>query len=179
MRQINLLPEQMQKVEQIKTIRNAFVLVLAPILLVMAVVHVLLAMHLQNMKRLAERPMDYIQTREVGEVKVRIDEVLSKMRDFHAGHEILLESIAQRASTPVILVNLGEMAQSRVWLNDFNLDHESKTCRIAGQSFNTRLVSEFMLELKKVPFFKNVELSSMERGQDGKVGFSIVCYMKR
>ena len=176
MRQINLLPEQMQKTEQQKILRNFFVVTLIPTLIIVCVIHGLLWWYLQSVKKTAtERSTDYSQINEFGDVKEKIDTLSAKIEDFYRAQKPVLASIAQQSFSPFLLKNFGDAASNRVWFKRLALDYDGKICRIEGRSYNTRLVSEFMLELKKLAFLKSVELSSMEKSPEGNVDFMIIC----
>ncbi len=73
---------------------------------------------------------------------------------------------------------MGKITTHKVWLTRLSLDNSNGICQMDGKSFNTRLVSEFMLEFKKIPYFENVALISMEKGPDEKVDFKITCKFK-
>ena len=175
MRQINLLPEQMQKTEQQKIVQNSFVLALIPTVMIICVIHGFLSWDLQNVKKAAEQSTDDNQINEFGDVKGKIGALSAQIENFYKAQKPVLLSMAQQAFSPFLLKNFGDAASNRVWFKKLELDYEAKICRIEGRSYNTRLVSEFMLEVKKMAFFKSVELSSMERSPDGQVDFMIVC----
>ncbi len=175
MRQINLLPEPMQKIEEQKVIRNAFGVSVVPTLIILIVVHVFLSWYLQDVIKMTGYSTDYSQVNEFGDIKEKIDVLSVQMGNFYRDQKPVLMSVAQQSSPPFLLKNLSVAASNRVWFKKMELDFDGKICRIEGQSYNTRLVSEFMLELKKILSLKSVELNSMEKTPEGHVNFMIVC----
>lgn len=175
MRQINLLPEDIQKAEAQSLLRNIAVSAIAPLVAVMLLMHGVLAWYLTSLNQEARQSPGTVPSIEADHLREKVDQKLGEAQKFFYHHKALFYHDIRRILTLRILAKLGTMADQKVWVKRFELDYKQKITRISGQSYNTRLVSEFMLELKKLQFFSEVELSSMEKGPDGKINFLVVC----
>ena len=98
-----------------------------------------------------------------------IQRLAADLQDFISQNKNLWEFVDQSFRSSVILKDIGRIADKRIWLTNFTLDSLQGHCELEGSTFYTRAVSEFMMELKKLPYFKMVSLTTMERGtQEGK-----------
>lgn len=181
MRQINLLPEELQRSQGRRPIIKSVIAAVCLAVFAVLSIHLLLTATVGMLERI-EREL--ISTRELPEMsRLREEIARSKldMRRFIDKNRVPLEILSENLPCPYILKTIGDVTLDLVWLTGFSVDSKNGTCQLDGRSFNTKLVSEFMLELKKVPYFKSVELSSMEKGGEPKkeeVEFKIVCKFK-
>ena len=181
MRQVNLLPQDMQQADRINFMRKAGLVLFTPVIVLLIIGHILLQTRLGYLKRTSEQPLAFTETQETRELGRRKKEARKKIRDFYAKNENVIEKFVKKFSVAHMLKSVGQIAAEKVWLQSMVLDIPKDVCRIKGKSFNTRLVSEFMLELKRLPYFQNVELVSMSKGQvkDVKeIEFQVVCRLK-
>ena len=181
MRQVNLLPEGLKKTANLKAERSALIVTGGIALAIFVFIHVILVIQIKGLEIAANQPLFFEEATQTGQLKglieskKKIQKLVKKNRD-------VLEIFAKHSSSANILDTIGDITRDKVWLNRFLLDLNAGQCTIEGRSFNTRLVSEFMLELKKLPCFENVELVSMDKGTkkgDEEIDFEIICKIKR
>lgn len=72
--------------------------------------------------------------------------------------ETIQELIRDRSTPPKILMTLSEAIPKEVWLNEFGL--QNRHFKLAGNSTNMDVVSDFMKSLEETIYFKNVVLKS-------------------
>jgi Tfp pilus assembly protein PilN len=181
MRQINLLPLEIQRAEQIRSIRNSIIVILAPVLAVLLGIHFLLTYAVQQTALRAAQPPEQIDTPEINQVRTALRSEELKMSQFVNSNKPMIQLITKDFSMTDILKVINTVIENKVWFTSLKVDTESKRCEIDGKSFNTRLVSEFMLELKRAAYFQDVELISMNisnNAANDEVDFKIICLLK-
>ena len=178
MRQINLLPEPLQKAQQKKMIVSSAMATVGSIVLVILVIHALLSLGMANLENQLNNPTTYKDTAEFVQLREKINAAREKVKAYLGQYSAVVEAYVNNSSTVDILRIAGTSSKHKVWFTKFVLSNKAKNCEIEGKSFNTRLVSEFMLNIKKTTFFETVDLISMEKSPDDKVTFKIVCTLK-
>ena len=181
MRQINLLPEEHRQNENLRIIRSACCLILLPLALGFAVIHVVLVFSLNGLQREAQKPPAQQETLESQHIRQEIIKAKQKAQGLVDQNKDLVERFLVNFYFSKILDKIGAAALDKVWLTGLNVDTLGQVCEIDGRAFNTRLVSEFILALKQIAYFKAVDLSVMEADQkakEGEIAFKIVCNLK-
>lgn len=178
MRQINLLPESLQQAQNKKKILNSFFVTLIPTVFAVGAIHILTILFIANLEGQVKHPAANMDTMEFMALREEIQKKADDLQKYTADYGALINSYMDNYLSQDILRAIGAISHHKVWFTRFELNNKNRACEIQGKSFNTRLVSEFMLGVKKAPFFDNVTLISMEKGQDEKVNFKIVCVLK-
>lgn len=178
MRQINLLPETLQKAHIKTVIVHSAAVSIGGTFLLAAVVHVLLTLSIGNLEERVLHPASYLDTMEFAQLREMINIKAEEVKKYVGQYGTVVEAQMNNNAAEGILKAAGMSSKHKVWFTRFVLDNKARKCEIEGKSFNTRLVSEFMLNIKKSPFFDNVSLISMEKGTDEKVDFKVVCILK-
>ena len=163
MRQVNLLPEDIRKAEEVRKVRHSLIFTIGAPLLGIVTIHLLLLLLVYQLRTAASQPLGFQDTPQIGVVREKIDQIQSLAGDFSQQHQGAVKILCRLRSPVGFLLHLGEVVREKVWLTDIQLDYGKKICELTGRSFNTRLVSEFMLELKKMNAVENFELVSMEQ----------------
>ncbi|HLF17537.1 MAG TPA: PilN domain-containing protein [Candidatus Omnitrophota bacterium] len=175
--QINLIPEDIQKEDQLKLI-GASVLASAVATCVLALlIHAGLTVMINQMKKVADGPAAVKEDTSLAKLKGTISRLEAEQKQLYKTEGPLIEMLSKRYSYDDILLSIGNVSADKVWLQDISINSDEGLCGINGNSFNSRLVSEYMLELKKMPYFKGLELSSVEKSENKSdmVDFKIVC----
>jgi len=177
MRQVNLLPEELRKIQKIRVARNSALLTLLPVVLLVGVLFGLLSFWVGGLEKKTLKPQVSKDKLLSSQFSTEAKKVESEIRKVLDSDKDIIESFLRASSTSSILKVIGNTTADKVWLTKLSFDRKMKSFQISGHSFNTRLVSEFMLELRRLPVFKNVALISMEKGEKGahQAAFSIEC----
>jgi len=181
MRQVNLLPTDLQQAERIHFFKKAGLFLLSPTLILLIMGHLILQARLNYLQDLSKQPLALKETKETRELNEKKKEAKQQVRVFYDENKSILERFVKKFSVAHMLKFIGQIAKEKVWLLSLSLEVNKGECRIEGKSFNTRLVSEFMLELKRLPYFKNVELVSMNKGKGTEIKeieFQVVCRLR-
>jgi Tfp pilus assembly protein PilN len=181
MRQVNLLPERLQQAEEKRIIRDSIIITISLTLLLVLSLHFLLVSRVIRLKKIIDRLTIAKETPEVRELRKEINRLKTEEQTFINKNRVFLDILAMGTSYPYILNSIGEATSNKVWLTKLSVDAKNGICQFDGKSFDIQLVSEFMLELKKMAHFRNVELTSMERGKEmgeKAVAFRITCNLK-
>ena len=181
MRLVNLLPEEYQKKEQWRILRHSLCLTFLPLGLGLAVIHFLVVSQLAGMEQALRQPKHYSESVQTVKLRQEISAVKAKGQGLVSADKELIEYFVVQPASSRILKNIARVADEKVWLTEFGLDLARGTCDIGGKSFNIRLVSEFMLELKQLSYFAEVELVAMEEGakeKGGEVTFKVTCRLR-
>jgi len=181
MRQVNLLPEEIRRVEIIQFIQHTLAFLLVPTMVLLFIISFFMNMHIRNLKRTAEQPLDFHETAETRELKEKIETRETQLKRYGHENEILIKTFVKNSSASYLLKVISRLSENKVWLKAIVLDAQQNTCHIDGKSFNTRLVSEFMLEIKRLPYFRSVDLVAVGKQAvktEAEVDFQIVCYLK-
>lgn len=181
MRQVNLLPEENQKSETMRLIRNSLCKNFLPVIAGMIPIHFFLAFSLSDLERTVQIPQRYHETPRVLQIRQEIKNMKSKASGLFASNKDLVVNFLANLPSSQLLKKIGNVTSERVWLTNLALDMSKGMCEMNGRSFNIRLVSEFILELKRLPYFTSVELVTMEGNQkekEGEINFKIVCKLK-
>jgi len=181
MRQVNLLPQELRQSQELRRIRNAFVVTLVPTLIVLVLIHWALNFRVSSLMRSMERPARPMTLPGLRSMHTQIDALREEFAQLTQGQEFFLEQAARSDLLPGMLKMIANASQEKVWFKKISLDYKDKTCLIIGRSFHARLVSEFMLELKKMPAFQRVELTTMGKGQGShnrEIDFQVICHLK-
>ena len=178
MRQINLLPESLQKRQYQKMAVNSAAALGSLTLVVLACIHLLLSTSVAKLENQVHHPAAYMDTMEFVQLREQIQGLGEEIKNYVGLYRPVLEAHLDNYSIVSILGLVGNMSNHRVWFTRFSLNTKTRDCEIEGKSFNTRLVSEFMLDMKKTPLFDNVTPISMEKGTDEKINFKIICKLK-
>ncbi|MBL7170475.1 MAG: PilN domain-containing protein [Candidatus Omnitrophica bacterium] len=181
MRQINLLPEKVHRAEERRSIRKSLITAVSLTSLVVLSIHLLSAGRVERLEKIARQLTSIKVPPEISQLRGKIARLKVERQTFIDRNRVLLDILSKDLPYPYILKTIGNVTSDMVWLTGFSIDSRKGTCQIDGQSFNTSLVSEFMLELKKLPYFESVDLTSMERRtelQEKGVDFKITCKFK-
>jgi len=180
MRQINLLPERLKKQEEWRIVRNSFLLTVGLSVAFVLLVHFGLNFCVKNLEDIATKPLALKETDEISQLKDKIDAVETKMKELVMANKEIIEVFAKNSSLSYLLKVIGNATADKVWLTDLSFHYDKKICQMKGLSFNTRLISEFMLELKALAYFENVTLVSMEKSREGsrETAFIIRCLLR-
>jgi len=176
MRQINLLPESLQQAEQMRLLRNVAVVICIVSLGAALVLHMLLSFGVNTTRANVDQSLMAHQD-EFVRIKQEIQNAKGQMKDLYSKEEVLILLLSKHLSNAHMLKVMGQLTGERVWLTGLNLDIQKSECELEGRSFSTRLVSEFMLELKRMPYFREVELINMDKGKSTEVTFKILCHL--
>ncbi|MFC1808987.1 PilN domain-containing protein [Candidatus Omnitrophota bacterium] len=178
MRQVNLLPELFQHEMRIKTVKKSLVLSAVVLLLIIVPVHVLFSLKIgalraekQNLLENKDIPSINALREESQELKMRTAGVVNDNRT-------LLEISGDSLAYKEMLKHIGDITLNKVWINSLTISKNKKTVEISGRSFDAQLVSEFLLELKSLECFNDVDLTSMQskESQGGsEVTFGLTC----
>lgn len=178
MRQVNLLPDKLRLSEERMPIIKSVIACVCLTLFVILSIHLLLAAGVGRLERTERKLTSMREPPEISRLRKEIARSELEMQKFIDKNRVPLDILSKYLPCPYILKTIGDITLDMVWLTGFFVDSENGTCQIDGRSFSTKLVSEFMLELKKVPYFKSVELPSMEKGTEPEkkeVQFKITC----
>lgn len=178
MRQINLLPEEMKKNEALRRVKVSVVGTLVPTFLFVLLIHCILSYQIEDLERVMHKPSNIPETPVSMGIRNEMENLQEEAAQFVDGNRDIIETFVRDVVISDILKVIGDAASDRVWLTRLTHDMEKRFCRIDGVSSNTRLVGEFMLKLKQVPYFEGVELVSVEQGRGkGKkeLDFRIIC----
>lgn len=181
MRQINLLPLEDQKKGQFIVIRNLLVWTFVPMAVVLFLLHGIVVLWLGVLNTFVQNPYRQQETAHAQQLQQQIALVKSSIRDFVEKNPGQVRLFVVPLSMTDILTNISNAALDKIWLNEFSIDLSKQTCELAGESYTTRLVSEFMLQLRELPYFKKVDLVSMEKDdprQGEGVRFKVSCKLK-
>lgn len=178
MRQINLLPEEVKRTEKERINKNLVIFGAGLTFLVVASIHFLLAWRVDSLKNALKQSDAVRKNPGLSQLQKEINQLEKERERYVKENKALLEILTKHLASPSVLKVLSEAASGRVWFIGLSIDVQKETCRINGKSFNTQLVSEFMLELKRSSCFKKIDLTSMEKqsAPEGKdITFSITC----
>jgi len=181
MRLVNLLPEENQKKEQWRMVRLSFGMTFLPLALGLILIHALLGLQLSAVEQALRQPKRQGESAQIAKLRQEISAVKAKGQKLVTTDKELIKYFVVQPASSRILKNIAQVADEKVWLTEFVLDSAKETCDIGGKSFNIRLVSEFMLGLKKLLYFEDVALVTMEEGakdKDGEVTFKVTCRLK-
>lgn len=181
MRQINLMPKALQEAEQKRFLIASLVVVLGPLAVVLALVHGVMQSRLSTLQRLAEDPLALSSSPEIVEMSRQIQTLKEETRRFVGDRQAVLELISRQALAPQVLTLTANAVTDRIWLQNLELDYLKNVLLVNGRSTETRQVSAYILELKRLPYFKSVELVTMGKdaapGQE-EIDFKIQCALK-
>ncbi len=178
MRQINLLPESLQKAQYKSLVIRSAMLTFGSTLAFIILIHAGLAVMVGNLESKIQNPPPNIDTIEFAQMRQQIQDKSNNIQKYFSQYGAVIDAYGDNYFSVDIMKVIGTISQHKVWFTRLNLNNKKRTCEIEGKSYNTRLVSEFMLGIKKTPFFENVALISMEKGQDEKVDFKLECSLK-
>jgi len=181
MRQINLLPEQFQKSEYTKLIRKALLVILAPFIVLFLFLHLLLSFEVNRLVDKINNPLGQIETPEINKLSIEIAEMEASMENYISGRRLIIEILNKRLPYSSILKGIGDACSGKAWLNELIIKNENESAQIKGNAYNVRLASEFMLELKKKPYFESIDITTMDQDPElgGKaVGFAFTARLK-
>jgi len=180
MRQVNLLPDSVKQVETIRALWNSAVVLLGTTLFVMLLLHFGLEARVKYLEEIASRPSYIRETAESSSLKQQALKIKKQMQSQIKEDLLAAKLFTHHMSSHNLLKNIGDVTSGKVWLDGMSINSEGGVFQIQGRSSNMRFVSEFMLELRKLPYFKNVELTSMGKGQsEAEVLFKILCHLKQ
>jgi Tfp pilus assembly protein PilN len=131
-----------------------------------------------NLESKIQHPPANIDTIEFAQLRAQTQQMSNNIQKYINQYGAVINAYGDNYFSVDILRVIGNISQHKVWFTRLNLNNKTRKCEVEGQSYNTRLVSEFMLEIKRAPFFDNVALISMEKGQDDRVNFKLVCTLK-
>ena len=181
MRQVNLLPDETRKTETLRFMRNSLLILLAPVFGLWFLMNLLLNIQIGALKRTAAQPLAFQETGETQALKTKIANLEKKIQEYGDQNKGIIETFVKKVPCGYLLKNIGCLSEDKVWVNAISFDTQKKECRIDGKSFSTRLVSEFMLELKRLPHFEGVDLVSVgkeTRKTTQEVDFQIIGILK-
>ena len=180
-RQVNLLPPALKNEHKLAVVKKSLMLTLGPVLIFVVVCHFLLILGVSWLAAVAQQPTEFKEAPEISRVRQQILAVSKDVNAFFKEQKPLADFAAQQYPELNILKQLGEMTGHKVWLSGLIFDIKKGTLEFQGSSFNTRLVSEFMLGLRNLSYFSKVDLVSMGKaaqGKDKEVSFTISCQLK-
>ena len=173
-----MLPEEMQRANERRFVIKSLVTTACLLFLVVLSIHLLLAAGVGRLERVERELASMGEPPEISQLRKETARLELEMQGFINKNRVPLDILSKHLPCPYILKTIGDITLDMVWLTGFSVDSQKGTSQIDGRSFNNKLVSEFMLELKKLPYFKSVELTSMERNAEPeKIGveFKITC----
>ncbi len=154
---INLLPKKVRK-EALKADAALFALLLVIAFVVAAGVYV------NNGREIAHIKGDIAQTRQsIASMEKFYHEYLTleKQKKELATRIALIEKIREgRSLAARILYDLPSLVKERVWIKRFKKDEDRFD--LEGRALENESVSDFVENLAKIPYAKNVELKSVE-----------------
>ena len=172
MLEINLLPvREARRKAGIRQILMQLVLLLILALTVVAVVHSRIAGQITSAKDRVDQ-----MNRDIDQFKPQLEQV-AKFRKQKKKLEKKINVIAKldRArSGPVrMLSELAARTPAKLWLT--SLKTQGSTISMKGQSLDNEIVAQFLRDLGRSPYFKQVDLDSTELGAH-KGGLKVVSF---
>ncbi len=180
MRQINLLPEKLQKAEKARNIKTSIMFTVLPVLFGICIIHFFLSAKVSVLREMVDQPLMLKDTTEVRPIRRQVIRLNNDISKFINQNSDIVGIYSKYFFSTNTLRIIGSVSTNKVWLKALSLDIQEGTCLIEGKSFNTRLVSEFMLELKRLAYFEKVELISMgkeSQSEESEIDFKIVCQL--
>jgi len=107
-----------------------------------------------------------------------IDLINNNISSFVDKNKFFLHLIDNKFNYRNILISISNTVGDQIWLNSYLIDSQKRICEINGFSPNTNLVSEFMIELKKIPYLSDIKLTSMKKvlnEKNSNISFKIIC----
>lgn len=181
MRQINLLPDNLKNKEKLRFLKKSLLCTVGVSLLVMVLVHFILILRVGSLEKALSNPAIYGGSEVIKKLQKDIDIVIKDTRRDMKRSQYFAELLDKNLMFSSVLQNISNIASDKVWFKRVKIVVDGKNFEIEGKSFNTRLVSEFMLDLRKLAYFKNVDLITMEKNDDGvkkEIDFKIACKLK-
>lgn len=180
MRQLNLLPADLQQKQQTARLRNVLIVLIIPTVILMGGIHYALVRHIDRLNDTVQNPPSPLETPEIQALRREIQSVRSGIESLVGSHYLAMELFARQLMPASVLKDTANGARGKVWFDQMEMDMTKRVFSIKGKSFNTRLVSEYMLELKKMPYFSAVDLESVSKENAGgqAVEFLINCHLR-
>lgn len=179
MRQINLLPQEIQKTRE----RHLFILSLAItvslIVLIITVWHLLLNINIRRLESISSRLTPAVTIKNKFEtLKKEFAQTAAEREKFLQDNSALMPVIRSRIPYSDLLKALSHTTYEKVWLNEFKLESRSGVLELSGSSDNTESVSEFLYRLRRIPFLASVAPSAIERGENDIINFKVRCMLR-
>ncbi|MDD5449292.1 MAG: PilN domain-containing protein [Candidatus Omnitrophica bacterium] len=181
MRQINLLPEEVKHTEIGRINKNVIIVGIGLIFLAMTLVHFSLVHRVTALKKTLKQLNAVKGYPGLGQLQKEAVAIEKEKARYASENKALIDIMAKHLASAPLLKSISDAAYGRVWFTALAVDPQKEGLRITGRAFNTELVSEFMLELKKMASFKKIDLASMEKQEsaDGEeINFAINCEFK-
>ena len=181
MRQINLLPETVRGVEKRALVAKAVMVLIGSAAVIILLSHFFLLWRISCLKKTISHLRDIGGITAGSPLDRQLNQSGSQIQKYIDENKALTEVLTKDFLSLPLLKTIGDAASGRVWLTAVTVDSKTETCQISGNTYNTQLVSEFMLELKRSPFFKNIDLASMEKGKETQLkemSFTVTCEFK-
>ena len=167
MKDINLLPERYLQQERKRLMIRTGLLVWSLTFVIMVVSYVLLQREVGRLVVLTKDPQSFQENPEILRLRGEIKAIKGSALSFIGENREVAEIAIRNFSAADILADVGQATLDRVWLTKFTADPKGKLCELNGKAVSTRLVSEYMLELKRLPYVADLELVSMGKKEDG------------
>ena len=119
------------------------------------------------------------QAREISDTEKALQKSPSEknLEDGILGYQRKLEDIGLLLSnhmfTPNLFNNLEKNIHPRVWFSRFRLDLTAGTIDVTGTTDNSEVLGQQTLIFEKQEFIKNINLSKVLIGKDGKINFEL------
>ena len=178
MRQVNLLPERFRQAGNKRVMTRSAAIMAAMVFFAALTVHLLLSWRIGSYQNVAAELKNIGDLPEYSPLHRAIGQIEREKKRFTAENKGLLDVLSGHLASSHILRYISAANSGKIWLTEIIIDPQKNTCAIGGRSYSARSVSEFMLGLKKSPFFKNIDLTSMEKAQvpqEREVKFAITC----
>ncbi|MBN1492849.1 MAG: PilN domain-containing protein [Candidatus Omnitrophica bacterium] len=178
MRQINLLPEAYQHQMRMAALKKTMIVSAVIVIVCIVPVHIWLADGVKGLKNELTAIKLSRAMPELDKVRSEVTLLRNERNAFVSENQALLEIAAQRVHYKAMMKLIGDSARNKVWLNSVTVSSQKKTLEMKGKAYDAQLVSEFLLEIKKIPYFNTVDLTSMQSNTaaDGTtITFSLTC----
>ena len=181
MRHINLIPKEYIWQSTRRIIRNSLIISIIVFISIAIVTHILFSSKIELLEQLLNSTRIKAEKTTINNVHGEINIINDTINNFLNTNEFYIDLIQKQFNIKDILITIGNIIGDQIWLNGYTLDSRKGICEINGFSPNTNLVSEFMLELKRIKYFNNIKLTSMKKlseKSNSLISFRIVCVLK-
>ncbi len=178
LRRINLIPKDVQNEIAKQGMTMSITTLVISLVSIMLIAHIVLHARIAALDGELKTHIKESKGADIKQLSRDVALLNERKEVFINRNNTLLEIIDRRFPVYDILYRFGNLANKKVWLSRCKIKGRRRMCEINGRSWNTHLVSEFMIELKKEPYFESVNLVSMEKGAStDEVLFSLICYL--
>ncbi len=181
MRQINLVPIEIQqkyrrRVEQ----RTIFVTMIA-VLSMSVALHLMLTTEIKTLKKALASKSASMNAPQIDLLVRGINELKNQRKDIFSSDPVLSAAMTHGYVFSNLLKKIGSISSGRVWFNSMVIDSQKGIFTLKGQTYATRSVSEFMLDMKKLGYCEAMDVSSIAKHMESEkkeIDFEIVCMLQ-